>query len=386
MVAKKTETTSKTAAKKEGAPAPTPGLITVNGVDLIGYGKGTAKEPINARVPLKLIKFDKDHNPRKQLPKEEVESMAASIKAHGLLEPVVIRPDPDNAGYFLLVAGEKRTRAHKLLELDGIDARIRTDEIDKWDAKAIAIVENDDRTGLSDLERGYAFKELIESGKKTEESIAKATGKHVRTIRRLLDLVKTDPATQKLVESGKAGTRAALELGKLDEATRKEVVKELQTGSKEITEETVRAKAKEIARGTEAEVTATANNRKKGASRAASLVVWRGNKAANAALSSLAVRYVEASKDDANKGTTEWYEMRGALAVLLYLRSDLSAPALPAEESAEAPAAPADKKVLVLFDKLVNAEATKAAKVARAQEAAEPEAAAGSLAEKAAGK
>jgi ParB family chromosome partitioning protein len=310
------------------------------------------------------------------MPKENIEDLAANIKVNGLLEPLVLRPNPEAEGKFILVAGERRFRALKLNEATEADTRIRLDVTDKWDAKGLAVVENDARDPLSQLEMGYTFQEMVEKGNKSIEEIARVIGgkERMRTVRRCLDLVKLDPSTQKLVASEQVSARAALELGKLDDDTRAKVVNELQAKGKEaITEDSVKATAKAIARGTEDAATANAKSSPKKSSKAASLVVWRGNKAASATLSDLCVRYVEASKEESNRGTTEWYEMRGAIAVLLYLRSDLANLTMPAEESESAPAAPADKKVLVLFDKLVNAEASRALKVAKAQEAAAPE-------------
>jgi hypothetical protein len=207
--------------------------------------------------------------------------------------------------------------------------------------------------------------------------IAKETGVHSQTVRRCLTLAESDSQVQKLAESGKVGTVAALELAKLDGDTRKGVIAALDAenegkkGATTYTEDAIRAKAKEIARGNESATTATdtgkRHTRAKGGARAAQLITWRGSKAKSEVLGQLAFQFSTMSEDPEQQGTASWYELRGALGLILYLRTDLNDATLP--PPLDDNTSIAEKKILVLFDKLVASQAKQWAKANKDKQA-----------------
>lgn len=127
-----------------------------------------------------------DLQPRKFFDDEEIKGLMESIKQHGILQPVIVRPL--SHGY-MLIAGERRWRAAKQLGMKEIPAIVRdTDEIQSLE---IALIENIQREDLNPIEKAKGFKELIDKFDLTQEQVAKAMGKDrssVTNYLRLLDL------------------------------------------------------------------------------------------------------------------------------------------------------------------------------------------------------
>ena len=127
-----------------------------------------------------------DSQPRKFFDDEEIKGLMESIKQHGILQPVIVRPL--SHGY-MLIAGERRWRAARQLGMKEIPAIVRdTDEIQSLE---IALIENIQREDLNPIEKAKGFKELIDKFDLTQEKVAKAMGKDrssVTNYLRLLDL------------------------------------------------------------------------------------------------------------------------------------------------------------------------------------------------------
>lgn len=126
--------------------------------------------------------------PRKRFETSELEELAASIRTHGVLQPVILRPHPDGTDYEI-VAGERRWRAAQLAGLHELPAMVRV--LDDVAAAAVALVENLQRADLDPVEEAIALRKLIDTYGKTQEDIAAAIGKsrsHVANALRLLRL------------------------------------------------------------------------------------------------------------------------------------------------------------------------------------------------------
>ncbi len=359
-----TPSTPKTGPEK-AAPVATGtvihGLTLDNGAS-IKKGRG-----ITTVLPLSAIEIVKGFNPRTTIPKEPLEVLTKAIKDHGILSAITVRPIPGKPGKFGVVAGERRVRAATAAEETHAPAIIRLDLEDDLEARAAAVSENsnDGRSPLNHIEMGKVFADMAKAGA-TVEAIAKSTSTEGRTVRRCLDLMSAPNAVQKMVQDGTIKVGAALELGKLPDDLRAKTLKELKDG--EITETTVKATAKTLSKDTEEAATGAtvgkSNNRKKGVALAASAVIWRGNKAAGELLGKLCSRFDAITSED-EKGTQEWHEDRGAIAMLLYLRTDLEDASLPS------PSATSEehKKILGRFAKHVADEAKKYNKTQAVQEA-----------------
>ena len=134
------------------------------------------------------------HQPRTEFAPEALEELARSIKADGVIQPILVRPNGDR---YLLVAGERRMRAAKAAGLDAIPAVVR--EIDDDKLLEIALVENIQREDLNPIEVAVALQRLAQVLQLSHEEVAQRTGKDRSTITNLLRLLRLPADIQALV-------------------------------------------------------------------------------------------------------------------------------------------------------------------------------------------
>jgi ParB family chromosome partitioning protein len=148
------------------------------------------------------------HQPRSSFDEESLEGLAASIRSVGMLQPVVVRANPEG-GYFL-VAGERRWRAAKRAGLHQIPAVIRSGEDAAWLTEAL--VENLQRSDLTPLEEAAAFRQLLEDFGLTHEELATRVGKSRAAVTNSMRLLGLPASIQARLESGElsAGHARAL--------------------------------------------------------------------------------------------------------------------------------------------------------------------------------
>jgi len=137
-------------------------------------------------LPIEYLTASADQ-PRQIFDKDAIEELAASIKARGLLQPILVRPNGKDS--YEIVAGERRWRAAQKAKLHDVPVIIRelTDEA----AAEIALIENVQRVDLGPIEEANAYNRLADIYGRTQEEIAKAVGKsrsHVANMMRLLKL------------------------------------------------------------------------------------------------------------------------------------------------------------------------------------------------------
>ena len=147
--------------------------------------------------------------PRRTFHEEGLEELCASIREHGVLQPVVLRPAADG---FELVAGERRFRAARSIGLDRIPALVRqaTDE----EMQTLALVENLQREDLNAMEKARALAAMMRNFALTQEEVASRVGKARTTIANLLRLQDLPVDVQQWVEEGRlsgAHARAVLQ-------------------------------------------------------------------------------------------------------------------------------------------------------------------------------
>lgn len=153
------------ATAKEAAP----GAITPAGVAITEIVSGTFQ-------------------PRTKFNQEYLDELAQSIKKNGVMQPILVRKNP-NGGNYEIIAGERRWRAAKIAGLKEIPAIVK--EITDQEALELAIVENIQRQDLSPLEEAAGYQRLIEEFNYTQEALATTVGKsrsHVANLIRLLSL------------------------------------------------------------------------------------------------------------------------------------------------------------------------------------------------------
>lgn len=135
------------------------------------------------------------HQPRRQFDEEALNALADSIRAQGVVQPIVVRPA--GADQYEIVAGERRWRAAQRAGLKQIPAVVRA--LDERGAMAVALVENIQRADLNPLEEAEALHRLIEECGLTHEACAEAVGKSRAAVSNLLRLMELNPDVQQLV-------------------------------------------------------------------------------------------------------------------------------------------------------------------------------------------
>lgn len=127
--------------------------------------------------------------PRMAIDPTPLQELTDSIRAHGLLQPILVRPNPTKPGQYQIIGGERRWRAAQAVPLHEIPVVIR--ELDDRQAMAAALVENLQRQDLGALEEAEGYQRLIEEYGMTQEVLGQAVGKsrsHVANTLRLLGL------------------------------------------------------------------------------------------------------------------------------------------------------------------------------------------------------
>ncbi len=127
--------------------------------------------------------------PRRTFDETALEELAGSLKAKGVLQAILVRPDPKEKGKYQIIAGERRWRAAKLAGLTSIPAVVRdTDELELLE---IGIIENVQRSDLNPIEEAEAYEALMKRFGRTQDSLATSVGKsrvHITNTLRLLQL------------------------------------------------------------------------------------------------------------------------------------------------------------------------------------------------------
>lgn len=163
-------------------------------------------------IPVDLIEINPDQ-PRKIFAEEELLELTESVKKYGVIQPVIVKKN--NAGSYVLIAGERRLRASILAGITKIPALIR--EADEQDSAIIALVENVQRENLGYMEEAQAYNKLIEEYGMTQSEIALRVGKKQSTISNKIRLLALPEDIQDALISNRLTERHARALLKLKE-------------------------------------------------------------------------------------------------------------------------------------------------------------------------
>ncbi len=148
---------------------------------------------------IKLIDIvTNSQQPRKYFDEKSLESLAESIKQHGVLQPILVRPLSD--GTFQIVAGERRWRASRIAGLTEIPAVVR--EMSLQEAMAIALIENLQREDLDPIEESEGIKLLIDKFNLTQEQVSEKIGKSRSAVTNSLRLLKLPENVKDLLKKG----------------------------------------------------------------------------------------------------------------------------------------------------------------------------------------
>jgi ParB family chromosome partitioning protein len=138
--------------------------------------------------PIELLVRNPDQ-PRRLFVESDIDELSASIKEKGILQPILVRPAPGQAGHYQIVAGERRWRAAQKAGLHTVPVIIR--EMDDLDVLEIGIIENVQRADLNPMEEARAYKVLQDRFGRTQDALAQVVGKsrpHIANMLRLLAL------------------------------------------------------------------------------------------------------------------------------------------------------------------------------------------------------
>jgi ParB family chromosome partitioning protein len=165
----------------------------------INAGASSGPAPGQRELPIELVRRNPDQ-PRRHFDEAELDSLTATIRSQGVLQPILVRPAPDAPNEFQIVAGERRWRAAQKAGLRTIPAVVKP--LDDRAVLEIAIVENVQRADLNALEEALGYRALIDRYDHTQDDIAQAVGKSRSHVANTLRLLQLPAAVQAYLSEG----------------------------------------------------------------------------------------------------------------------------------------------------------------------------------------
>jgi len=185
-------------------------------------GGGPAIEETLRMLPIEQIMRSR-YQPRLNIRQESLQELADSIRAQGLVQPIVVRVAV--AGRYELIAGERRWRAAQLAGLPEVPALVR--EVSDQVAMAMALIENIQREDLNPLEEAQALKRLIEEFTMTHQQVAETIGRSRATVTNLLRLLELSEEVRQLVQDQRLEMGHARALLPLPPALQQELARQV---------------------------------------------------------------------------------------------------------------------------------------------------------------
>ena len=176
------------------------------GLDALLGGDDFARRDATATLPVEAIRPGK-YQPRSRMDQQALAELAASIRAQGLMQPLLVRPlaQPQDRVRYELIAGERRWRAAQLAGLAEVPVLVR--EVPDNAALAMSLIENIQREDLNPIEEAAGLQRLVDEFRMTHEQAADAVGRSRSATTNLLRLLKLAKPVQALLMQG------ALEMG-----------------------------------------------------------------------------------------------------------------------------------------------------------------------------
>lgn len=167
------------------------------------------------------------HQPRKHFDESEIADLCDSIRNHGILQPIVVRPAGDR---YQIIAGERRYRAAEMASWESVPVQVR--EVTDRQMAELAIVENVQRKDLNPLEKASSFQRYLQEYGCTQEELASRVNVDRSTVANLIRLLELPEGVKQMIADGKIAqghARALLPLG--DEAEQCEFAKQVSRDS-----------------------------------------------------------------------------------------------------------------------------------------------------------
>jgi ParB family chromosome partitioning protein len=166
----------------------------------IAVAPATAVEPGPRLIPIELIQRNPSQ-PRQHFDEAELQDLADSIRRHGILQPILVRPISGSAERYEIVAGERRWRAAQRAGLHALPVVVR--ELDEAEVLEIAIIENVQRSDLNPIEEAVGYSQLMTKFGRTQQDVAEVVGKSRPHIANMLRLLTLPAAIQEMVRDGR---------------------------------------------------------------------------------------------------------------------------------------------------------------------------------------
>jgi ParB family chromosome partitioning protein len=163
--------------------------------DKLHFGQHSVGEILE--LPIKEVAPNADQ-PRRQFADEAIQSLAESIRLHGVVQPILVSSKEDG---YMIIAGERRWRAAQVAGLAHIPAIVK--QVDDLKLAQISLIENIQREDLTDVEEAQAYHMLIEKFSLKQDEVADAVGKSRSYVANTLRLLKLEPSIQTHILEGK---------------------------------------------------------------------------------------------------------------------------------------------------------------------------------------
>ncbi|HAP99790.1 MAG TPA: chromosome partitioning protein ParB, partial [Rhodospirillum rubrum] len=159
----------------------------------VASGRAIQVLPVGALVP-------NPDQPRRHFDEEAIADLTESIRAKGILSPILARPDPNQPGTFQIIAGERRWRAAQRAQLHEVPVLVRS--FSDQETLEVALIENLQRQDLSPLEEAEGYRRLLEDFAHTQEDLAKVVGKSRSHVANTMRLLQLPDDVREMVEKG----------------------------------------------------------------------------------------------------------------------------------------------------------------------------------------
>ncbi|MCR4425824.1 MAG: ParB/RepB/Spo0J family partition protein [Firmicutes bacterium] len=214
---------------------------------LIPQMAAAEEKPVSIEVPTDSLSPN-PFQPRRSFDKDKLEELASSIRKHGLLQPIVVRPA---GGGYEIIAGERRWRASQMAGLSTIPATVR--ELSDSEMIQVALIENLQRQDLDPMEEAHAYRRLMDEFGMTQEALSEALGRSRSAIANSVRLLNLPEEIQQIVSRGTiSGGHARTLLGISDRALQERVARQVAEKGLTVrqTEELVRRLGRNVSRET----------------------------------------------------------------------------------------------------------------------------------------
>ena len=195
----KSANVTKSAATTRGLGRGLSTLLGDSGIAVAANQSAPSDQREYQQIPVEWINVG-PWQPRRKFDREQLDELACSIRQKGIVQPILLRPTPNQPSRFQLVAGERRWRAAQIAQLHDIPSVVR--DLSDAECYEIALIENIQRQDLSVIDEAQGYANLMEINGYTQDQLSKTIGKSRSHIANLLRLLALPELVQALLRDG----------------------------------------------------------------------------------------------------------------------------------------------------------------------------------------